>query len=71
MKERVPPRHMGSMAISKGPYLEPISVIREKKKSWHQDHKKAIRIEKDWDETFEDGTWSTCRHVTRIAVIEV
>ena len=27
MKESVPPRQMGSMAMSKGPYLEPISVV--------------------------------------------
>ena len=27
MKERVPPRQMGSIAMSKGPYLEPISSV--------------------------------------------
>ena len=26
MKERVPPRQMGIIAMSKGPYLEPISL---------------------------------------------
>jgi hypothetical protein len=27
MTERVPPRQMGIIAMSKGPYLEPISVV--------------------------------------------
>ena len=27
MRERVPPRQMGIIAMSKGPYLEPISVV--------------------------------------------
>jgi hypothetical protein len=27
MKERVPPRHIGIIAMSKGPYLDPISVV--------------------------------------------
>ena len=61
MKERVP-RQIGSITESKGPCLEPISALIE-----------AGRVapgtkqrKRDWDETFEDGTWVTCRHVSCI-----
>ena len=32
IKERVPPRQMGSIAMSKGPCLEPISALIETKR---------------------------------------
>lgn len=58
-KEREPPRQIGIIAISKGPYLEPISVViilsyqRRKRADWA-----------DWDRTFKAGTWATSRHVS-------
>jgi len=65
MKERVPPRQMGSIAISKGPCLEPISALIEK-----ESPSAPTKGKGDWDGTFEDGTWATCRHVSCITANE-
>jgi len=73
MKERVPPRQMGIIAMSKGPCLEPISALIETKRSGRQRQPKetAKNLKQgDWGETFEDGTWATCRHVTCITANE-
>lgn len=61
MKERVPPRQMGSIAISKGPYLEPISVLFSKR---HQRRPEKASGHKEVDLTFKDGTRATSRHVS-------
>jgi len=66
MKESVPPRQIGSIAMSKGSWLGPISALIERKKM-------AVSVNqrnpspKDWDKTFEDGTQANCRHVSCIA----
>ena len=69
MKEGVPPRQMGSIAMSKGPCLEPISALIETKGVAVSANQREPSP-KNWDETFEDGTWATCRHVSRITANE-
>ena len=63
MKERVPPRQMGIIAMpTKGPYLEPISIdyyLPDKSRQRRRRPKSA-----DWDETFDDGTRATSRHIS-------
>jgi hypothetical protein len=74
MKERVPPRQMGIIAMSKGPYLEPTSasIETETKVAGKRQPKETVknRKQEDGGETFEDGTWATCRHVSCIAANE-
>jgi len=69
MKERVLPRQMGSIAMSEGPCLAPISALIETKRMPVSANQRKP-FPKDWDETFEDGTWATCRHVSCIAADE-
>ena len=65
MKERVPPRHMGIMAMSKGPYLDPISVvIIEKSQISIAKEKKKGHGAADWGETFKNGTRATSSHIS-------
>ena len=45
MKERVPPRQMGSIAMSKRPYLEPISALIEKKSCRQRQLKETVSEE--------------------------
>ena len=53
MKESEPPRQMGSIAMSKGPYLEPISALIEEAKrvvvSANQRKERLGRDLRRWD----------------------
>jgi len=66
MKESVPPRQMGSIAMSRGPWLGPISALIETKRMAVGVNQRNLSP-KNWDETFEDGTRANCRHVSCIA----
>ena len=62
MRDGVLPRHMGSIAMPKRLCLELISVLLEEERV-------AVSTKprkSDWDETFEDGAWATCCHVSCI-----
>ncbi len=59
-RKPMPPRQMGVITISKGPYLEPISIDYYLPDKFRQRRRRPKRA--DWDETFDDGTCSTSRH---------
>ena len=66
MKEGFLPRQMGSIAMPKGLCLELISVLLEAERVAVSTKQKK----RGWDETFEDGTWTTCRHAPYITAKE-
>jgi len=70
MKESVLPYQMGSMVISKGLYLEPISVVIHDKKPDHQ-HPHNKEFLKREDKTFKDGAWTTGHHISSVTVTKV
>jgi hypothetical protein len=70
MQESVLPCQMRSMAMSKGQYLEPISVVIYNKKPDCQ-HPHNEEFSKREDKTFKDGAWTTGHHVSSVTVTEV